>query len=874
MGYRNSSVKYIVITLILGIAVCAGIVVYGINKKGKSITYDRSKMLEYAHRFHDQGELSKAIQQLEHYCVGQEDVFDEELELAKWHEEAGDAENALKAYAAAVGMAEYKDNEITVKEPFYHISTDDLSFSVEPVVGMTKNMELLFKGEDITPEGYEKGKVNGIRNELTEDEGCRTTPWTDVDKSKGTLIVTGDMNCAIWQFMNADEEIINIEDLYTESDEEEADEEETGSDDSEEGENVISNYGSIEIKNRPYSIINIPEDAVKCRVTYADESIGERTFSDNKGIVMFYGKNLQGYSDSGSNSCALPDLAEGQSITYRNGKWSLCQDGKETEELDIDTPAIYNGAGIFMQGEICGKVVVETGNGDSKTGKDAEYGIEFANARGHVVGRRLGDAVGMHFDYIIGDQWAGDGVNDFDGAYPWSDMRLCNLTYDENYQMNVVYESDAGFATDGSNGNVMVEIPKFYVKRYSDNDIEQIWISGTQHSGYVIDPVFMDGGEEKDYVYVAAYLGVKEEDKLLSKAGKYPVVNETYETIRALARDNGEGFREIGFTMYSAIQKLFLVETGCLDSSSVMSGETDLYYYSKAKDYNNKNTGIAIQSMPSSNRIVVNNFDATQKLEAGSSVIFLTASEGWESMIPSGGPNGTDEPPLKERRRRSYEEEEEVNLIPGGCCREITDVTADDDHIEITFDGEPIDIRAGETVIASYPSLTGKTGTIEYCTGCLDSNDGRHGFKYRNIENIYGSEMVMLGADAYLLDGVFVFTDENGEEISLNAFVPEQNMGVDGGVSDMNNTNDICIRMMSYDSEHPTIMVPVESGASCYNNYCDHYYYKRAVEKTPYYLCMGDPMNVKRAGGLFDLRAIIDSEEWSAYYCGGRLMYR
>ncbi|MBR5359905.1 MAG: hypothetical protein IK123_03350 [Lachnospiraceae bacterium] len=70
---------------------------YGLNKRKNSITYDRTKMLEYAHKFHDQGDIRKAVYQMEYYCLNQDDVFDEEMELAGWYKELGDEEGALKA---------------------------------------------------------------------------------------------------------------------------------------------------------------------------------------------------------------------------------------------------------------------------------------------------------------------------------------------------------------------------------------------------------------------------------------------------------------------------------------------------------------------------------------------------------------------------------------------------------------------------------------------------------------------------------------------------------------------------------------------------------------------------------------------------------
>ena len=866
MRFDGSDVRYIVLIIIAGILLCGGIVAYGIHKKGSSVTYDKDKMIEYADKFYASGDIRKAIKQLEYYCLGRDDVFDEELKLARWYEEIYEEEKALKAYAEAVSMADYDDNDISVKNPFYHVNSTSVEFKIEPVVGFTKDVELVFKGENITSDAYDSGKINGIRNELTEDEGCRTTQWVEVDKSKGTIILTGDMNCAIWQFMNADGEIQNIEDRYIETDEE-------GNpvNPEDEGENVICRMGSIDLRNRPYSKMEIPEDAVKCRVTYADESIGNRKFSDSRGVVMYYGNILQGYSDSGASSCKLPDLTEGQSIVYKDGKWSLYVNDSYMQDLDIDAPAIYGGAGIFMQGEICGRMVIDSGAESVIGNPDEEYGIEYSSSSGVTVCRRLGDAVGMHFDYCIDNEWVGTGVNDFDRAYPWSDMKLCCLGTDENGEFKVTYEGEPGFALDGSAGNVMVEIPKFYVKRVVDGDMEQIWISGTQHSGYVLDPVFVDTGVEKDHVYVGAFSGVEQNGVLYSRSGSYPVVNISYDEVRAMARQGGEGFREIGFTMYSAIQKLFIVETGCLDSTSIMAGEQDLYYYSQSKDATNKNTAIAIQSATGSNSIVVNSFSKTEKFEEGQSIVFLNTTDGWSAMEKAGGPNGTGQ-----RENMPGEADSETGMeIVDGCCREIVSVSSMDEHIEITFDGGPVDVRAGETVIASYPSLTGKTSSIDYCTGCIKANDGRHGFKYRNIENIYGSQMMMLGADAYIMDGAFWFTDEMGMEQMLNAFIPEQDSSIDGGESKHNITNDICIKKMSYDAEHPTYMVPVEYGASTYSHYADYYYYKSSSEGAKYYLCVGDVMNSRRAGGLFDLRAIINSEEgWERYYCGGRLMYR
>ena len=43
-------------------------------------------------------------------------------------------------------------------------------------------------------------------------------------------------------------------------------------------------------------------------------------------------------------------------------------------------------------------------------------------------GERLGDARGAHFGFMVDNDWYGDGDNDFDSFYPWSEMRLCNIS--------------------------------------------------------------------------------------------------------------------------------------------------------------------------------------------------------------------------------------------------------------------------------------------------------------------------------------------------------------------------------------------------------------------------------------------------------------
>ncbi|MCR4808202.1 MAG: hypothetical protein K5857_11090, partial [Lachnospiraceae bacterium] len=61
MSFERSNVKIVLITVLIGVLVCVGIVVYGTHKKSNSVTHDRGAMLERAHKFYEEGDIKKAV---------------------------------------------------------------------------------------------------------------------------------------------------------------------------------------------------------------------------------------------------------------------------------------------------------------------------------------------------------------------------------------------------------------------------------------------------------------------------------------------------------------------------------------------------------------------------------------------------------------------------------------------------------------------------------------------------------------------------------------------------------------------------------------------------------------------------------------------
>ncbi|MEI7726934.1 MAG: hypothetical protein WCK09_17625 [Bacteroidota bacterium] len=107
------------------------------------------------------------------------------------------------------------------------------------------------------------------------------------------------------------------------------------------------------------------------------------------------------------------------------------------------------------------------------------------------------------------------GASPGDGALPvQSKMKGCLLL--DNGTVNYYLQEDdwtkksdgTGSTLTGADGQVMVEIPKFYQKYVYLNNTVEWWISLYPLSGYTVHPAFLINGVEKPYLYYSAYEGV------------------------------------------------------------------------------------------------------------------------------------------------------------------------------------------------------------------------------------------------------------------------------------------------------------------------------------------------------------------------------
>jgi hypothetical protein len=187
-------------------------------------------------------------------------------------------------------------------------------------------------------------------------------------------------------------------------------------------------------------------------------------------------------------------------------------------------------------------------------------------------------------------------------------MRRC-VVNDAGVVQYYLSDTDSTKKADGSNadltgadGQVMVEIPKFYASRIKVGTITTWAISPTPRAGFGLHPAFLKDGVEVSHRYIGAYdacvfdtsagayvdglnldnadsIYTYTEDVLSSVAGKYPAVGITRAQARQLAGNRGAGWRLVDFWLIQAIQMLYLVEFQTYFSQQVLgAGNTNGSY--------------------------------------------------------------------------------------------------------------------------------------------------------------------------------------------------------------------------------------------------------------------------------------------------------
>lgn len=227
-----------------------------------------------------------------------------------------------------------------------------------------------------------------------------------------------------------------------------------------------------------------------------------------------------------------------------------------------------------------------------------------------MAGYGFEDVYGLYVDYenntftrLCGAYGKTAGA-DFDNAAPFM-RRRCNLADDGTVN---AYYGDAGYADDGSNGQVMVEQPKFYYKvvpynlTKGDNNVGQYakqvayYVTGTPREGFKLHPQFIGtDGTELNAIYKSAYEASLWDDsaseyyddlnesaitvdytadKLCSVSGQKPLSGNTVvfnkENGEKLAQNRGSRWHLDTIQSVSGEQLLMIIELGRCNTQTVI----------------------------------------------------------------------------------------------------------------------------------------------------------------------------------------------------------------------------------------------------------------------------------------------------------------
>ena len=123
---------------------------------------------------------------------------------------------------------------------------------------------------------------------------------------------------------------------------------------------------------------------------------------------------------------------------------------------------------------------------------------------------------------------------------------------------------------DGTDGNVMVQVPLFWFKHTLNGNVHEWWVSDKPLAGFSIHPWFLEGGVEHPFRYYRAYTCINQSGVLRSVSGVTPTRSQTRNTFRTQARANGDGWNLCSWNAVNAIQVLYLTEYCDFNSQAVL----------------------------------------------------------------------------------------------------------------------------------------------------------------------------------------------------------------------------------------------------------------------------------------------------------------
>lgn len=449
---------------------------------------------------------------------------------------------------------------------------------------------------------------------------------------------------------------------------------------------------------------------------------------------------------------------------------------------------------------------------------------------------RIGDAVGMVCKAAVGN---GTVQNDMMSHYPFSEMRPCNLAEDRTVN---AYLGDATFQWDGTNGDVMLEVPMTYTGRWFETDADGVkWeyraISSAQIGHLHLDHLFTDGADRRisEKVYLPIFPGSIEHiessmqsegvsvrsvavDILRSRAGYMPAHNKTREQFRILCKTKGDNWYLDDVWAMHFLDTCYIVMFANTHAQGTLGpGRTEFP--------EDGTKGLALQER-TGNYITVakdygNRFAIGQGISIGNGL--------WSQ-----------------------------SLAADRLVTKIEDSTEVENAVCVYFDGDPVAITT-TSVLWSSAQPTGATVGMASPNGRVEGKTpGMSAIRFLWIEDWYGN--------------IWQFRDGDNiqkyQHYYCNDRIAYADKVYDGSyfkVGYVAGTAEGYVKTFGYDPEWPEIEICTENGASSNTYFCDYYYAAEGGEV----VISGGYVAYGASSGPFS-RTCNNSASFSSWNIGGR----
>lgn len=329
------------------------------------------------------------------------------------------------------------------------------------------------------------------------------------------------------------------------------------------------------------------------------------------------------------------------------------------------------------------------------------YGARRKVGASSTTWERVGAAIGLVAKAAVGN---GTVQNDFMASvYPYNSVKPCNVA--EDMSVNA-YLGDADFQWDGSNGDVMLEVPQVYTARYFETDSDGVeweyrWVAAGPVGRCHLDHAFTDGDRQSEKIYIPIFNGSlnTEGTKLESKAGVFPLHNKTRAQFRTLCTAKGDKWCLDDVWTMHLLDTLFIVMFAGTNAQTILGrGRSEMPYDNAAN--------VALQARNNTN--------------------YITIAKSWAERFTVGqgigiGTSAGSQSVFAER-----------------TVTQITDSAEIESASNIFFDADPVNITTDHH-IWSCVQKTGATIEMQSANGRVEGVDGRTAVRFLYIEDWFGN---------------------------------------------------------------------------------------------------------------------------------------